>query len=127
MDVKNEKVGVSHNRNIAAAAHTTHPGNDTTNHATWTAAEAVTELTIKCVEATPGALQTSDAYLVVINAPTATIAKTWIEDAGSASQDVAYEMGYFGEELIIRRTSNITRVDVLPISGVDMRFVIGAA
>lgn len=125
--VTTDKVGVAHNRNIAAAA-TTHPGDGTNNVATWTVAEGVEELSIRVIEATttsnvPGAL----AYLVVVNAPSDAIAKTWLEDAGSSSQDVMYQMGYYGEELIIKRTSPITQVDVLPVGDLGVsRFVIGA-
>ena len=133
--------GLGHNRNIDDCVHTTHPGTDASNTATWTAAENVTELEIRAVETAAGALQTTDAFLVVTNAPTAAIAKTWLEDnttdyaylqltediTTDYTQDVMYEMGYWGETLTIHRTSAITRVDVLPISGVNMRIIIGAA
>ena len=121
------KTSAAHNRNIDDAVTTTHPGTDASNTATWTTTESVTELEIRVVETTAGDLQTSDAFLVVINAPTAAIAKAWLEDnTTDYAQDVVYEMGYFGEALNIQRTSPIVRIDVLPISGVNMRFVIGA-
>ena len=124
--VTTTKRGEAHNRNIAAAA-TTHPGDDSTNTATWTAAEEVTELSIRAIEATGAASTSALGYLVVVNAPTAAIALAWLTDAGSASQDVQYEMGYYGEELIIKRTTNITRIDVLPIGDMGTsRFVVGA-
>jgi hypothetical protein len=119
-------IGAAHNRNIPAAA-TTHPGDDTTNTAEWTTAEGVTELSIRVIENTGAASTSALAYIVVINAPTATLAKAWLEDAGAIGQDVQYEMGYYGEALIIRRTTAITRADVLPIGDLGTsRFVIGA-
>jgi len=118
------KTGPAHNRNIAAAA-TTHPGLDTTNHAEWSAALDIRELTIGAVLNTPAALDSGDAYIVVINAPDALTAKTFLEDAGSATQDIQYEFGYIGELKTISRTSAIKRIDVLPLNGVS-RFFIGA-
>lgn len=118
------KTGAAHNRNIPAAA-ATHPGTDATNTATWTTAEGVTELTINAIGNVGGALQNDEKYIAVINAPTAAIAKAWLEDAGTLSQDVVYEMGNITESLIIRRTTPITRLDVLPLN-VAMRLVVGA-
>ena len=120
-------IGAAHNRNINDAV-TTHPGTNATNTATWTEAEGVTELTINSINSsgTGAALQNDEGYLVVINAPTAAIAKAWLEDAGAAGQDVVYESGItVGEPLVIRRTTAITRIDVLPLN-VDQRFIIGA-
>ncbi len=122
--VLTEKTGPAHNRNIALAA-TTHPGTDATNTATWTAAEAVTELTIDAIPTTAGAVQANDKYLVVVNAPSAAVAKAWLEDAGTASQDVLYEVGSLQSQKVISRSAPITRVDVLPI-GDTMRVIIGA-
>ena len=123
----NGPTGAAHNRNINDAV-TTHPGNDTTNTATWTAAEGVTELTITSINSsgTGSANQNDEGYLVVINAPTAAIALAWLTDAGAVGQDIVYEGGITaGEPLIIRRTTAITRIDVLPLN-IDQRFVIGA-
>lgn len=115
-----DKTGAAHCRNIAAAA-TTY--NVSTNRCTYTAGEAVTELEIGCVNTTPAAYSSGMAYLVVINAPTSTIASQWLADAGSPSQDVQYEFGYYGEMKKIARTTAILTVDVLPLTAA-MRLVI---
>lgn len=114
--------GLAHNRNIPAAA-IVHPGTDATNTVTWTPEQRIREVTVRGIQSAIG-----DAFLVVINAPTAAIAKTWIEDNVSApSQDVVYEMGEFNEGgLVIQRTTNILRLDVLPLSVAAMRFVVAA-
>lgn len=112
--------GIAHNRNIAAAAVAV-PVDRSNNYASFTAAEQVREVTINAVGSVGGAVTNDDAYLVVINAPTAGIAKGWLDDAGAAGQDVLYEVGYVGTPLVIQRTTNILHVDVKPISEV-MRF-----
>lgn len=119
------KSGASRNRNIAAAA-TTHPGNDSTNSATWQAGDNVTELRIMSVSSVADqAVNTDEYYLVVINAVNGADALTLLTDAGGLGTDVEYEIGVPLQELIINRTTPITRIDVLP-QGVGQRFVIGA-
>lgn len=117
--------GPAHNRNIAAAA-VTHPGTDATNTETWTIAENIKQLLVRATVNTPAAVTSGDAFIAVINAPTASIAKAWLEDVGAGlGQDVVYETGYFGEVLDIRRTTPITRIDVLPLNAI-MRINIAA-
>ena len=118
-------VGTAQNRNINAASSTY---NTTTNTATW-AAPGVTQITIAPqVTTTQGALQNSQACLVVYDAPDAATASTWLSDAGSASTDVQYDMVFTGETLTRRFTTGVTRVDVLPIGTGNsvMRVVLGA-
>lgn len=119
-----DKVGASHNRNIPNAS-TTHPGTDTSNTATWTTAEAVTELKIRAISTPGDYIKNNEGYLIVLNAPTAALAKTYLEDAGAYNTDVLYMMAYPLEEFSVKATSNINRIDVLPL-GSNMRFVISA-
>lgn len=116
--------GIAHNRNIPAAA-TIHPGDDSTNTATWDSSEGVKNLLIHAIPSAGAAIQSDDKFLVVVNAPTAAIAKTWLEDSGSISQDVQYQVGYVNESTLISRSSVITRVDLLPLNGTT-RFVVEA-
>ena len=116
--------GIAHNRNIVAAA-TTVPVDRSNNYVSFTSAEAVRELTINAIGSAGGSVANDDAYLVVINAPSSGIAKSWLDDVGAEGQDVQYEIGYIGVPLVIQRTTDILHVDVKPISEI-MRFGISA-
>ena len=109
--------GVAHNRNIAAAAHTTHPGNDTTNTATYLPAENVRQITaLGKISAVANHIH---KIRVCINAPSAAIAKAWLEDDGAIGQDVQYETFNADDGYTMSRTTAILRVDVLPVGGAN--------
>lgn len=115
-------VGQTHNRNIAAA-NTTY--NTSTNTATWTDAEGVTDLVIHCVAATAAAIQNDEACLIVFNAPDATVAAAWLGAAGGAATDVEYGVAWVGVPYERSFTDPVTRIDVLPLN-VNMRVIVEA-
>lgn len=108
--------GIAHNRNMPAAAPTTHPGTDATNTEKFTLTENVLQITLL------GKLNAVSNHVhkcrVCINAPTATIAKAWLEDDGALGQDVQYETFNVDTPHTMNRDTAITCVDVLPVGGV---------
>ena len=110
--------GIAHNRNVAVAG-------EATEHVTWTEAEKVYEVTVRCFQTTDEVRQSDTGSLVVANAPTETIADSWLADAGGGAQDVLYDGILEGESLLIQRTTPITRISILSNDSAR-RFVISA-
>lgn len=117
------KTGTSSNRNINNAS-TTYDAS--TNKVTWTVGENITELRVVSFNASGVVWDYGNAaYLVVINSADDLQANTLLTATGGVGTAVDYEIGLPLEELIINRTTPITRLDVLPLN-VNQRFVIGA-
>ncbi|HFD81059.1 MAG TPA: hypothetical protein ENK05_11825 [Gammaproteobacteria bacterium] len=103
------------NRNIASAQ-TAHPGDDSTNTATWTQAENVTEVTID-----GGA----NGTLVLFDALDGPDAKALLEETGGINLDVQYDFVPAGKTRTYTGTSWFSRVDVVPLTAAE-RKIIGA-
>lgn len=118
--------GESHNRYLTGIT-ATHPGTDVGYTATWTTAEGVTDLRILALGVATEALQADDGFRVVVNAPDAATAASWLGTTSPLlDQDVVFEMGFVGQDLYISRTEPITRIDFEATTGTLAAIFIGA-
>lgn len=71
------------------------------------------------------ALSTEPACLVVWDSPNDAVASTWLSETGGAAVDVQYDIVYPGQPRTFLMSSEITRVDVLPLHD-TMRVILEA-